>query len=108
MVYMVVTTTYPSHKEDEVGEKYIEVLKKYPPDRSLGKQVVPLAVKPAHDGMKAMSIIDVKEGKIGEALNLVVRMLSEYLSIEGYEYAIDIWATQAEAMEFSGMTLPGQ
>ena len=39
MVVVVSTTYFPAAKSAEVGKKYLEVLKKYPPDRTISKQI---------------------------------------------------------------------
>jgi len=36
MPYVLIKTWFPPHKAEEVAKVYIEELKKYPPDRSLG------------------------------------------------------------------------
>ncbi|GAH31567.1 unnamed protein product, partial [marine sediment metagenome] len=44
MVYIVTTCWYPSHKGMEVAKKYIEVFKKFPPNKAPGKAIIPVAV----------------------------------------------------------------
>jgi hypothetical protein len=46
MPYIISTTCWPSDKTPEVVKKAIEVVKKFPEDKSLGEQVVPNAVTP--------------------------------------------------------------
>ena len=47
MVYIIVTSLYPSHKADEAGKMFEKVNKKYPPDKTLGKIIMPCAFLPS-------------------------------------------------------------
>ena len=97
MVYIVVKSWYPSHKTEEVNERYMEMLQKYPPDPSLAEQVVPIAARVTKDGPEVMSISLVKEGKFDEALVRIGRALSMFSNIEGYENSVTVWVTLQEA-----------
>lgn len=105
MPYIVITTVYPSHKVDEVVKKYIEMLPKYPPVPSVGESVVS-AVKTVEQGIKQLTVYEVKEGKLEEALNLWTKGSAEYRNIEGYGVTIEVWATTAEAFAAIGMKPP--
>ena len=107
MPYIVTSSLYPSDKAMEVGKKYLEVLKKYPPDQTLGSELVPAAVKTTEQGIKVMSIVEVKKGKLEEALNRAINEMAMFLSIVGFEYSIDVHLSAAEAMATIGMSLPG-
>ncbi|MHA1914856.1 MAG: hypothetical protein ACW986_11215 [Promethearchaeota archaeon] len=97
MVYIVVKSFYPTHKNEEVNAKYIEMLQKFPPDNSLTEQVVPLAARATKDGLEIMGVQLVKEGKFDEALRRIGAGMLMFHDIEGYEYALTIWVTLAEA-----------
>jgi hypothetical protein len=106
MPYLIVTASYPSHKADVVAKKYLEVLKKYPPDNKLGSLVVPVAVTRNLQGIKAMVITEVKKGKLEDAMTRVGNELAMYRSIEGYEAQVETYFTLAEALESIGMNPP--
>ena len=53
MPYLVAFLKWPTDKTDEMVKKAIEVVKKYPEDRSLGEPVVPTAFKGGLEGMRA-------------------------------------------------------
>ncbi len=97
MVYIVVKSWYPSHKAEEVEERYMEMLQKYPPDTSLAEQVVPLAGRATKEGIEVMAISLVKEGKFDEALARIGGAISMFANIEGYEYSVTVWVTFQEA-----------
>ncbi|MBA7622651.1 hypothetical protein ES703_30029 [subsurface metagenome] len=107
MPYLVSTACWPSDKGDEVVKKAIEVIQKYPPDLSLGEPVVPNAIKASPEGMRAMSITEVKEGKLEAALKRATDVFVMYQPIAGFEWSVDIWFTVAEAYTAIGKTPPG-
>ena len=101
MTYIVVTSWYPSHKNDEVIKKYLEVLKKYPQSKVPGKLIIPVAVSTKKKGIKTMRIIETKMDDAqayADASKIVGEMMAEFLNIEGYEYTIRNWSTIGEAM----------
>jgi len=105
-MYLITTSMYPSEKAPEVAKKYFEVLKKYPPDENLGKQLVPAAVKTTQQGIRVMGITEVKEGKLEESLTRVGNMMAMLISIPGFEYTMDVHFTITEALATIGMSLP--
>lgn len=106
MPYIVITTWWPPDKTREVVDKAVELFPRYPLQPSLGEQVVPNAVKGSKKGLVNMSIIEVKEGKLEEAIAWNQKYLVEYNSIVGYKYSLEIWATGVEAFAAIGMTPP--
>lgn len=107
MPYIISFTKWPSDKASEVIKIAIEVAQKYPPDDSLGEPVVPNAVKGSLEGLRTLSVTEVKEGKLEEALTRAMEILAMYgTQIEGFEYSIEVWATLAEAYASIGKTPP--
>jgi hypothetical protein len=106
MPYIITTSLYPSHKASEVAERYLEAITKYPPDDNLATQVVPAAVKATHQGIRGITIIEVKEGKLEEAYNRAVNMMVMFQSIEGFEYTMEINYKVEEALSLIGMSVP--
>ncbi|GAG88101.1 unnamed protein product, partial [marine sediment metagenome] len=101
MPYVVIKTWFPSNKANEVAKIYIEERKKYPFDRSLGKEVV-TAVSSDESGIITMGVIDVKEGKLEETLARDNNILVMYLNIEGYKHKVEVWSTAVEALTLLG------
>ncbi len=106
LVYIITTSTYPSNKDIEVGRKYLEVIKKYPPDRTLSKQIVQAAVAATSDGISVIGIEEVKKGKYEEALFRVGRVMRLYADIEGFKYKVETRLTMAEAMSIVDLKPP--
>jgi len=85
MVYLLSTVWFPPVKGEEVGKKLLEVVKKYPDDKSIGKTVLAGALMRTKYGIKGISIYEVKEGKLEVALERVSDILAIYSEIEGIE-----------------------
>ena len=106
MVVVMSTSYFPAAKSAEVGKKYLEVLKKYPPDRSISKVILRVAVRVTPDGMKAFSISEVKEGKFTEFMKLAYEQILLYSGIEGYRSDIEVFMSGIEALPLVGLDMP--
>ncbi len=107
MPYIVTTVSYPSEKSTKVAERYLEILKEYPQDDTLTSLVVPGCIKTSIEGIKAMIISEVKEGKLEEAWTRARNRVTMFIDVEGVEYSLDLHATAAEGFSSLGMSLPG-
>ncbi|MHA2281603.1 MAG: hypothetical protein ACXAC5_12220 [Promethearchaeota archaeon] len=105
MVLMMVTITYPRDKGTKVAKRYLDVMKKFPPDPSLGKTIV-IGVKSTKKGFKVIGIGDVAKGKYEENLIRTVQSYQEYLDIDGFNYEIETFLDIAEAMPIIGLEAP--
>ena len=103
MPYIFTTSMYPSDKAPEVAKRYLEAIAKYPPDASLGTQIVPAAVITTLQGIKVIGIIEVKKGKLEDAMVRVANMMAMFFNIEGFEYTMERYATVEEALKTIGM-----
>jgi hypothetical protein len=108
MPYIVTNGWYPTHLVQEVADAYMGMLKELPFDRSLGKETIPVAVSSGKNGVRVMSVMEVKEGKLQEANTWVGQRMRHFQSIAGYEYKVRIWATVVEALESIDRSMPGQ
>jgi len=106
MPFIFVTSVFPSHKGPEVGKKFLEQLQKYPDDESLGTTVVNAAVRAGTEGIQAVTITEVKKGKLEEAITRTNTVIAMYNEIEGFEYKVELWETAAEALTTIGMKMP--
>lgn len=106
MVYLLSTVWFPPVKGEEVGKKLLEVVKKYPEDKSIGKTVLAGALMRTKYGIKGISIYEVKEGKLDVALERVGDILAIYSEIEGVNSRIDTMATLVESMDAVGLKAP--
>jgi hypothetical protein len=106
MPYVIETVTYPSCKADEVAKKYFEVMQQFPPDDSLGTQVVPVAVTRNLQGIKVIAITEVKKGRLEDLLIRLGNALAMFRTIPGYEAQVETYFTLEEALGTIGMSLP--
>ena len=105
MPYVLIKTWFPPHKAEEIAKVYMEELKKYRPDRSLGKSLA-TAIRSYECAIMSIEIFDVKEGKLEESINHYQNVQVMYHKIEGFKYVIEIWRTAVEAMALLGMKPP--
>ncbi|MFX0135117.1 MAG: hypothetical protein ACFFDN_15855 [Candidatus Hodarchaeota archaeon] len=106
MPYIFVYVWYPSHKVEEAVKVYLEMLKKFPEDESLGELIIPASVNTGCEGIKSLSVTKVKEGKLEDALTRASNQMAMFMSVEGFEYSIEVWSTIEEAMAVIGKSLP--
>ncbi|HVP16903.1 MAG TPA: hypothetical protein VMT42_06025 [candidate division Zixibacteria bacterium] len=106
MVMIMVTSWYPPTKAIEAAEKYIEVMQKIPEDASVLEPLVTVGVSSGKDGIEAIAIGNVKKGKFDEAMNLSLRRMVMFNSIEGYRWEIKTLSTLEEAMPLIGLAPP--
>ena len=106
MPYLVTTSMYPSEKAPEVAGRYLEALAKFPPDESLGTEIVPAAVKSTYQGIQGISVTDVPEGKLDAAYKRTVNTMVMFQSIQGFVYTVEVHLKVEEAMSMIGMDMP--
>ncbi len=105
MVYIVVESIVPHEKAAESGKKWLEVVKKFPPDRSVSKQLF-IAIRPSSRGMISLGAWEVKEGKEKEALVRMNESMLMFTEIPGYKYSIKTFLSSFEAMGILGLKPP--
>ena len=106
MPYIIVQIWYPTHIGTEVTEKFLEVVKEFPFDRSLGKETIQVASNTNKNGVEVMSIMEVKQGKLEEAWAWGSKRMGAFQSLKGFEYEMRLWSTLAEAFEGSEYSVP--
>ncbi|MHA1350575.1 MAG: hypothetical protein ACTSPZ_07040, partial [Promethearchaeota archaeon] len=93
MPYIFTTSSYPTDLRDEVVEAYFKMLKEMPFDKSLGKEIIQVAVTTNPRGVESLSIMNVKEGKLTEAYLWTFKRMSYFQLIKGFEFKIRVWTT---------------
>jgi len=100
------TSYFPADKSEEVGKKYLEIRKKYPPDRSISKLILAVGVRVTPEGMKAIGISEVKEGKFNEFMKLLYEQVLLWSEIEGFRMDHEVFMSGAEALPLVGLKMP--
>jgi len=108
MVIVISTSYFPAAKSAEVGKAYLEVSKQFPPDKTVSKELVPVAVRITPEGMKSKVISEVKEGKVREFLAVAYEQILIYSKIEGYRAKVDVYMSGVEALPLVGLKMPEQ
>jgi hypothetical protein len=105
MVLVVVTSWFPPGKSAEAGKKYLEVMKKYPTE-SFEKPVLLIGARPTKDGMKTISITEARKGNLEKVLDMEMKRMLMFGSVEGFKYEIETYLSGAEAMPMVGLGMP--
>ena len=108
MPYLFTTSSYPTDLRDEVVKAYFKMLKEMPFDKSLGKETIQVAVTTNPKGVKSLSIANIKEGKLTEAILWTYKRMTYFQEIKGFEYKLRVWTNIVEALESIGESLPSQ
>lgn len=107
MVLIVTQTWYPISQAENAAKAYLEAMKKFPVDRSLSKPILKSGVKIEKNGIHAIAISSIKEGKVKEAMDIVAkRLIIMSKGIEGMKTSVDVYYDLVEAMPIVGLSAP--
>ena len=107
VVYIITEHWWPPGKSEEVGKIYLEVMQKFPDDRSITKPVIQSAVWSVPEGMHSITVGSVQPGKGKEAMDIATnRLIMLGKTIEEFRYTVNIAYDLVEAMPFVGLKAP--
>lgn len=107
LVLIVTQHWWPHGQSEKVGKVYLDVMKKFPDDKSISKPVLRSAVWAVKDGMFSTTVSDIQPGKVKESMDIAMnRLLMMSESIEGFKYEIHIAYDLVEGMPLLGLTAP--
>ena len=102
MPYLITFVWYPPDKANQIAQRYLENLQKYPVPSYI-KRVVPAASSSSKEGIEVINIDEVKQEDVGKALEYVAKFMIASRDIEGYRYYTRIFYTISEGLKFIGM-----
>lgn len=106
MVILVSTTTFPYNKGKDVAELFAEVAKKLPVQKDMEKPILRMAARVTKDGLKTISITEVKKEKYDEFMKHISKVQMEYFKIEGIKFEVEHYLSGVDAMALVGMMMP--
>ena len=108
MPYLFTFFKWPSDKTGEVIKKAIEGVNKFPHDESAWDDLTPgNAIKATGDAVGAISVLNVKKGRLEEAYFHMQKVANFYATaIQGFEYRIEVWSNVEEAYSSIGQKPP--
>jgi hypothetical protein len=107
MVVVFIQTWWPHGLSEEVGKAYIEVMKKYPVDKSLYKPTLSACVRATGDGFKGIAVDEIKDGKFNEAMDLIYRRMLMFGNlVKDLRYEVEVYMSGVEAMPMVGLKMP--
>ena len=110
MPFVVIFMKYPTHLVKKVVQKAVEANQKnmFPDEEDLYEVLVRSAWKSTPEGLKAMSVVLVKEGKLEETLKSIYKEMLYFSELDGLESSVEVWGTWREAFEVMGMEIPSE
>ena len=106
MVLVLSTTRFPISKAKEVGKRFIEVSKEFPPDKSLEKVILRLAARVTGNEIESIGLSEVKEGKYEEVLKRSMMLQLKFADIEGINFKNEIFLSGVAAFPMVGLEMP--
>jgi hypothetical protein len=105
MPYIVTKVVYPSDKVPEVAKTYLQAMEKFPSDESISVELAH-GIKSTLDGMTGLTIVDVVDGKLQEAMKLISSRMVMFHSIVGFKNSVDVYYKLEEAFSLIGKSVP--
>jgi hypothetical protein len=105
MVYIVNDFRCPPGKNPDVGAKYLEALKKFPPDPSLGKTLI-VMVRATAEGTHVLGIGKPAKGKLEENIKRMYESNQMFADIEGVRFEIKTYLDFTEAYKVINLAPP--
>jgi hypothetical protein len=107
LVLIVTQHWWPPNQSEKVGKSYLEVMKKFPDDKSISKPILRSAVWTTKEGAFSMTVSSIQPGKVKESMDLAMnRLLMMSSAIDGFIYEIHIAYDLVEAMPLIGLKAP--
>ena len=96
MVHIEITSWFPSSKNQEVTNKYIEVLQ----DPGMPSSVKSFKIfsKATKGGTRTIAYLEIEPGKMEEAYTDMAPILETFSEIEGYSFEYGIALSQEEVL----------
>ena len=107
LVIVLINAWIPHKQAPKAGKLFIELMKKFPRDRTLAKTLLDNAVATKKDGYQIISAVEIKDGKLKEYtayLNKSLIWAAE--NLEGYKYEVEVLSSITEAMDVLGLESP--
>jgi hypothetical protein len=98
---------WPHGQSAKVGKEYLNVMKKFPDDKSISKPILRSAIWSLKDGMFSTTISAIQPGKTKEAMDIAMnRLLMLAESVDGFKYEVHIAYDLVEGMPMVGLAAP--
>jgi len=107
-ILLIVTQHWWPHGQSaKVGKAYLEVMKKFPDDKSISKPVLRSAIWSLKDGMYSTTVSAIQSGKVKESMDLAMnRLLMVAEAVDGFRYEVHIAYDLVEGMPVVGLKAP--
>jgi len=92
-----VRVRFPMEKAQQVAELFAKLMSERPVPEGV-KHIGPFLRTTLEDGVVAISLYEVEEGKEVEAFKYAMELEFQFRVIEGYRYSVDLYYTIEEAL----------
>jgi len=106
MVLIVIESWYPAKIAALVGQRYIEVMQKYPPDESQGEVALGPIFQTTKEGIHSLYAWKCKDDKVKDSLMTLSKAMFMFADLEGYQYSIDTYIDVTEGYAIIGAKGP--
>ena len=96
MVHIEVTSWYPPKKNQEVTNKYLELMKD--PGMPSAVKSFQIFAKATREGTQSKAYLEIGPGKMDEALAGIDPLMAAFAEIEGYRFEYSIALSLEEAL----------
>ena len=98
---------WPHGKSAKVGKEFLDVMKKFPDDKTISKPVLRSAIWALKDGMHSMTVSAIQPGKVKDSMDLAMnRLLMLAEAVDGFKYEVHIAYHLVEGMPMVGLAAP--
>jgi hypothetical protein len=101
-MHLMTISTYPLKSTAQAGKKFVEVAQSPMPD-FLKRQA--MYTEYGGKGVTAYGIYEVEKGHEDEGVKALVKLITNYYDIDGYEIAIRVVLSVEEALPLIGLEL---
>ena len=103
MVHIIVTSSYPGHRADEIGQMFVG--QKVPEVADFVKRIDiwVSTVGTAEREYKIYALYEAPDDKLYEALKSIATRYAGYRGVEGFRYQIETLLTVQEALPMIGL-----
>lgn len=105
MVYVITEMMFPHDKSSEAASKWMESLKEYPPDPSIGKTINVL-IRATDEGIQVLAIGQPAKGKLEDFIKRTYESNQIFTAINGLKYVMKTYLDYTEAYKVLKMEPP--
>ena len=101
MAFVLLTMTYPNDKAQELGKKYLELIKS-PPPSYLKISHIFAATDPLY-GIKGYVLYEIEDDKLFDGIKTIGKRMGAFRDIKGWKYNVEPLLEVKDALSLIGL-----